>query len=247
MACASTRLPESQFLDNLKYNLECFRELVDRLNKEAQDIKLDTYTQKVNTLKQSISGRYRFLVNDIEHLKEHWFVEPGNGEEYSVGILYTMFAHFVTLDSPYSHIWLRPRTFSSMGIDSIAVEIGQNSLSEKVHKTLEYKYRFSPNDEFNHPLILTDQIVCWDMPTGQEGELIKDSYNFYGKIYFTEELDGIGYGIADIVSHEGESYSGKVKVISLKKLLNKTFDCQWADPAPKATAFATGKGRKKSK
>ncbi len=236
-----------QFLDNSKYNLECFRELIDRLNKETQDIKLDIYTRKLNTLKQSILDRYRFIVNDIEHLKGQWFVEPGTGEEYSVGILYTMFAHFVTIDSSYSHVWLRPRTFSSMGIDSIAVQIGENSLSEKVHKALEYKYIFSPNDEFNHPLILTDQIVCWDMPTGKEGELIKDSYNFYGEISFTEELDEIGYEIAKINSHEGEPYAGKVKVISLKNLLKKTFDCQWASPAPKATASATGKGRKKSK
>lgn len=234
-----------QFLDAAKINIECFRELVDRLNKETQDIKLETYTRKLNTLKQGILDRYRFIVNDIEHLKGQWFVEPGTGEEYSVGILYTMFAYFVTLDSPYSHIWLRPRTFSSMGIDSIAVKIGENSLSEKVHKTLEYKYIFSYSDEFNHPLILTDHVVCWDMPIGKEGDYIRDSYNFDGVISFTEELDGIGYEIVNIHSREGENYEGKVKVVSLKNLLIKTFDCQWASPVPKATTSATRKGGRK--
>ena len=231
-----------QFFDAARFKIQVFRELIDRLNKETQDVKLEAYTRKLNTLKQGIKDRPRFRVNDIEQLKERWLVEPGIGEEYSVGTLYTMFAHLVPLSSSYSDIWLRPRTFSSMGIDSIAVNIGENTLAERVHKALEYKYAFSPSDEFNHPLILTEQIVCWDMPSGQEGDQVSDSYNFFGTVSYTQELNEIGYQIVNIYNREDESYPGKVKVISLKKLLDKTFDCEWLTTPPN---FTTGKGKKK--
>ncbi|MFM6136957.1 MAG: hypothetical protein ACKPCP_22885 [Sphaerospermopsis kisseleviana] len=124
-----------------------------------------------------------------------------------------MFAHLVPLSSPYADMWLRPRTFSSMGIDSIAVNIEENTLGEKVHKALEYKYIFSPSDEFNHPLNLTDQIVCWDIPTGDEGDKVIDSYNFFGEISYTDKMKEIGYQIINIYSRDGEFYPGKVNVI----------------------------------
>ena len=235
------------FLDSQKRKSACFRELLDRLNKENQDVKLDAYTEKLTILKQSIAERSRFTVHNIKHLEGQSFVEPGTGEEYSVGILYSMFAHFVTLDLPFSHLWLRPRTFSSMGIDSIAVAIGEKSLNEAVHKTVEYKYKFSSDDEFNHPLILTDHIVCWDMLPVEEGTKIKDSYKFYGEVSLTKELNGIGYEIIGICNYDGVDYLGTVKVISLKNLLMETFSCEWVSPPPKVISSAKAKGRRRSK
>ena len=231
------------FFDAAKANIQVFRELIDRLNKDNREVKLDGYTKKLDTLKQSIKDRPRFKVNDIEQLKERWLVEPVIGEEYSVGTLYTMFAHLVPLSSPYADMWLRPRTFSSMGIDSIAVNIEENTLGEKVHKAVEYKYIFSASDNFNHPLNLTEQIVCWDMPSGQEGDSVKDSYNFFGTVSYTQELNEIGYQIVNIYNREDEPYLGKVKVISLKKLLDKTFNCEWVTP-PRPISTAK-KGKKK--
>jgi hypothetical protein len=232
-----------RFFDTAKAKIQVFRELIDTLNKNNREVKLDEYTTKLDTLKQSIKDRPRFKVNDIEQLKERWLIEPVIGEEYSVGTLYTMFAHLVPSSSPYSDMWLRPRTFSSMGIDSIAVNIEENTLGEKVHKAVEYKYIFSPSDDFNHPLNLTNQIVCWDMPTGQEGNQVRDSYEFCGEISYTEELNGIGYQIIKIYNQEGQFYAGKVNVISLKKLLDKTFDCEWVTP-PRPISTAK-KGKKK--
>jgi Histidine kinase-, DNA gyrase B-, and HSP90-like ATPase len=234
-----------KFLDAAKLNNECFRELINRLNKENQSRKLEDYTQKLNLLKEGISDRNRFKINNVNQLTGQWFIEPASGEEYSVGILYAMLAHFVTPDSPHAHLWLRPRTFSSMGIDSIAVEIGEESLNAKVHKTLEYKYAFSSNDEFNHPLILTDQIVCWDIQTGIEGATINDSYNYYGIISFASELEEIGYKITKISSRDGDDYNGEVKVISLKNLLMKTFECEWKSPPPRTVNATTRQKRKK--
>jgi hypothetical protein len=236
-----------QFFDAAKTQSNVFRELIERLNKDNQEAKLDAYTKKLNELKQGIQDRPRFKVEDIEQLKGKWLIEPGIGEEYWVGALYTMFAHFVCSDSPYAHLWLRPRTFSSMGIDSIAVEIDENSLAEKVHKALEYKYSFSPSDEFNHPLILTEQIVCWEIPIPKEGDQIEDSYNYYGYISLPKELNEIGYEIIKIQSKTGEDYCGTIKVISLKKLLTKTFSCQWETPPSRATDSKKGKRSKKSK
>ena len=153
-----------------------------------------------------------------------------------------MFAHLVPNVSPYADIWLRPRTFSSMGIDSIAVDNTENSLAENVHKALEYKYAFSPSEEFNHPLILTSQIICWEMPAGEDNKQITDSYEYYGTIVFTEKLESIGYEIQKIKSRSGECHGGKIKVISLKKLIEKTFpNSTWETPPPVAKKKATKK------
>jgi hypothetical protein len=236
-----------QFFDEATRKLSVFRELIDRLNKDNQDAKVDAYTKKLNKLKEGIQDRPRFKVKDIEQLKGKWLVEPGIGEEYWVGALYTMFSHLVTADSNYAHLWLCPRTFSSMGIDSIAVNIGENSLATEVHKALEYKYNLSPSDEFNHPLILTDQIVCWEMITPKKDAQIEDSYNYYGYISLPEELNGIGYEIINIQSRTGESHCRNIKVISLKNLLDKTFGCQWETPPPKSSDSKKGKGGRKSK
>ncbi|MEG4284891.1 ATP-binding protein [Microcoleus sp. A006_D1] len=236
-----------QFFDKAKSRINAFIELIDRLNKEDRDLKLEAYTKKLIELKEGIQDRTRFTVRDIDQLKEKILVEPGVGEEHWVGALYTMFAHFVPQESQYADIWLRPLTFSGMGIDSVAVSIGEKTLATKIQKALEYKYTLSPSDEFNHPLKLTDQIVCWEMTIPKEGEDISDSYEHFGKVSLTEELKEIGYKIIKIQSRDGEWHDGEVKVISLKNLINKTFDCEWVTPPPKATNSNKRKGSKKSK
>ena len=49
-------------------------------------------------------------------------------------------------------------------------------------------------------------------------------------ISLTEELEDIGYEIINIESNTGEIHNENIKVISLKKLLDKTFECKWTDP-----------------
>lgn len=233
-----------QFFDQAKKD-QVFSELLTRLKKESQAYRIDAYTKQLNDLKDSIKHRSRFMVQDIEQLMGKWLVEPCLGEEHWVGALYTMFAHLVPLESPYTHLWMRPRTFSGVGIDSIAVKLTENSLAANVHKGLEYKYTFSSSEEFNHPLIEVEQIVCWEKPTAEKDQ-IRDSYGYFGYIAFPEEIDGIGYEITDIQSLEfGGFNGGTIKVISLKQLLNKTFSCQWETPPPKATASQKGSGKGK--
>jgi hypothetical protein len=67
----------------------------------------------------------------------------------------------------------------------------------------------------------------------EEKERIIDSYGYFGFVSLTEELKNIGYEIIKIESNRGQIHNENVKVISLKKLLDKTFECTWTDPNPK--------------
>ncbi|ERT07613.1 hypothetical protein M595_2435 [Lyngbya aestuarii BL J] len=229
------------FLDQFQRESEVFQQLITRLKQENQSFKIDQYISQINSLKENIIYRPRFQVRDIDHLQGRWLIEPSIGEEHWVGALYTMFSHLVPVDSQYAHFWLRPLTFSGTGIDSMAVEIQEKSLGQNVQKGLEYKYTFDERDEFNHPLIVTDQIVCWDMKIPKDGEQIKDSYDYFGSVALSEELDGIGYEITNIQSYTGEVSNGKIKVISLKKLLDKSFNCEWVTPPDKNSKRKKGK------
>ena len=246
-------LKEDSFIDRIKLFFEeakkdiVFRELIDRLNKDDADLKLEAYTKKLKDLKEGIQDRPKFTVDDIDQLKGKLLVEPGVGEEHWVGALYTMFAHVVPPESQYAHIWLRPLTFSGMGIDSVAVPMGEKSLAPKIQKALEYKFTLLSNEEFNHPLMLTDQIVCWEMTMPKENQQITDSYEYFGKVSLPEELKEIGYKIIEIQSRDSQWHGGEIKVISLKKLIDKTFKCDWITPPQKATDSNTKKGKKKLK
>ncbi|MGD1713614.1 ATP-binding protein [Dapis sp. BLCC M172] len=234
-------LKDNSFLEHIKNFLDeaqdeaqgkvpVFRELIERLNKENEETRLAAYRQKLDKLKKGIQYRTRFKVNNIEQLKDKWIVGPKEGEEHWVGALYTMFSHLVTVDSPYAKLWVRPITFRGFGIDSIALPLEENTFKYTAYKGLEYKYNFSEADEYNHPFTVTNFIVCWDMPIPKEGEQIKDAYEYFGYVSLTEELDDIGYEIVEIQSQTGKPHYENIKVISLYKLLKKTFDCQFITP-----------------
>ncbi len=219
-----------KFLDEAKRQLNVFRELIERLNKENQEEKLEAYAQKLGALKKGVKNRNRFKVKSIEQLKDKWIIQPENGEEHWVGALYTMFSHLVTVDSPYANLWVRPLTFSGVGLDSIAVPLKENSLKDTVQRGLEYKYYFSSTDQYNHPFIVTNFIVCWDTSMPENEEQIEDAYDYFGYVSLTDELKDIGYEIVNIQSKTGEIHNATIKVISLKNLLSKTFDCEWIIP-----------------
>lgn len=225
------------FFDKAMSEDEVFKQLIVRLRKESESYRIEAYMQQLEELKNNVKNRTRFIVQDIDQFKGRWFVEPSIGEEHWVGALYTLFSYFVSDDSAYANLWMRPRTFSGTGIDSIAVSIGENRLEASVHKSVEYKYTFFTNEEFNHPLIVNDHIICWDMqmPNPEIGDKISDTYGYFGDISFIKELDGIGYEITNIQSRDGEFHPANVKVISLKKLIDKTFSCEWTTPPPKTT------------
>ncbi|MDF5714272.1 MAG: hypothetical protein PUP93_10360 [Rhizonema sp. NSF051] len=141
-----------------------------------------------------------------------------------------MFSHLVTVDSPYANLWVRPLTFSGVGLDSIAVPLEENSLKDTVQRGLEYKYNFSFLEQYNHPFIVTNFIVCWHMPIPENKEQIEDAYDYFGYVSLTDELKDIGYEIVNIQSRSGEIHNAIIKVISLRNLLKITFDCEWITP-----------------
>lgn len=54
-----------KFLDEAKKQLPVFRELIERLNKENQEERLEAYTQKFRALKKGVQNRNRFKVKNI--------------------------------------------------------------------------------------------------------------------------------------------------------------------------------------
>lgn len=233
-----------QFFDRAMKDDKVFSQLIERLRKDSESYRIDAYTEQLDKLKKEMQDRSRFMVQDIDQIQGKWLIEPSVGEEHWVGALYTLFSHLLPANSVYAHLWLRPRTFSGTGIDSIAVSIGENRLEAAVHKSVEYKYTFSQNEEFNHPLIVNDHIICWQMPIPKNGDKITDAYGYFGDVSLPEELNGIGYEITNIQSRDGGSDLGKIKVISLKNLIDKTFRCQWITPPPRVTSDAKKKRRR---
>jgi len=143
-----------------------------------------------------------------------------------------MFAHLVPNNSAQKDLWLLPRTFCGLGLDSLAVEIDEHSFAENVHKGLEYKYSFYCDEVYNHPFIVTDCIVCWELDQPTHNTDVQDDYDFFGKVSLSKDLKDIGYEIINIQSCDGDSHSGTIKVRCLEKLLNQTFDIEWKTIPP---------------
>jgi hypothetical protein len=236
-----------QFLDRVwASDPQVFRPLIERLKNQIGDSKIEVQVRNFEDSKASIKNRNYFLILNIEQLKNKQFIEPQNGEEHWVGALYTLFAHFVPQDSPLSYIWMRPLNFSGVGIDSIAVNYGENGIGSEL-KGIEYKYSFSPDEIFNHPLICTEQVVCWELElvcnTDGKTETVTDGEDI-GEVCFTEEMKEVGYEIRNIHSIYAGVHSRNVRVISLKNLINKTFECEWKT-SPFSLISSKGQNRKK--
>ena len=119
-----------------------------------------------------------------------------------------------------------------MGIDAIAIDDEKKDFFDQDNLIpLEYKYLFSLDVEFNHPLSLVNRIVCWDF--SEEIKLnapLKDSYGYDGQItrFIEEHGTIIGLEIGEI--HKGHRFTGNtVVVLSLKRLLNISYDIKWLD------------------
>ncbi|WP_159790791.1 ATP-binding protein [Sodalinema gerasimenkoae] len=219
------------FVSNFYQTDNVFRDLVDRLNGEINSAKIEIQVKKFRESKDNLCKRHYFYVENIDILKDKRFYEPASGEEHGVGALYTVFANLVPDDSPYKKFWLRPLNFAAQGLDSIAEE---KPNSTKSLKGLEYKYKFSIDEIFNHPLIITDQIVCWEVDLGSDkgdGDVleVKDESGAKGVINLQAgDMQDIGFEIKDIDEPDGNYHGSKViRVVNLKSLLLQTFNCQW--------------------
>jgi hypothetical protein len=221
--------------DVLRQKNHILKELLQRLNCETTDHDENTAIQNLDRKKNSIidtDERKHFHINQVEFLKGRWFVTPIPGEEHFVGALYTLFSHIVPSTHPLAHLWKRPLTFSGVGIDAIAVDDEAREFEKDNLIPLEYKYWFSADEEFNHPLSMVNCIVCWNFSENIGlADRIKASYDYVAEVVrFIEAAEGekIGLEIGEIRKKSSHSVIGNIIVVlSLERLLKASFDVKW--------------------
>lgn len=210
-------------------------ELVQRLGRESTRHREDSYVSANDEVKQGLAGRRTFHVDDVSELQGKLFLEPERGEEHFVGALYTLFAHLVGAESDTKAYWPRPLTFSSRGIDAIALCDERAPMTNGNVISLEYKHSFASGDEFNHPLSITDTIVCWELDEPNRGDIVRDSYNYLAKVGDPIEAGAKRLGfVLTGVRHQNElkELAHEVTVLSLKRLLEATFAVRFTNAAP---------------
>lgn len=218
-----------KFLDQQRRTDRVFSELISRLRRESTENKLNEQIEILDESKAELKSRERFRIKDL-HGNENLFLSPQSGEEYLVGVLYASLHHMVPTNSPYRNLWKRIATFSTQGIDSLAFDDPNiiAPLAEKNILSIEYKYSFSNTGPFNHALAIVDYIVAWEVELTASPH-IKDSFTCFGTIAPKKDSD-FEWQITDIESDESASYSKTVHVISLKKLIEKTFNTKYITP-----------------
>ena len=225
-----------KFLDDARSASQVFKEMLGKLNRERTLELEDQYHERMRDIKEDLPNRLRFKVNIKEHktFERHLFFEPQEGEEHFVGALYTLFAHLVPKDHLLSQHWLRPLTFRAHGIDSVACREDEVSIDKM--KYLEYKQFFTPAVEFNHPLTITETVVCWDFDdeSCKIGEFVEDIFDWRGQITSFVRADSvdteppIGFLVSKFVK-KGEITEKEhtTTILSLKRLLEASFEVEY--------------------
>ena len=106
--------------------------------------------------------QFRVEIPNCATVSEKWFVAP-LPEGALCRALYTLFSNCVPNDSKFKEYWHRPITFKSLGIDALGASDEEKYLHDKQLECIEYKYTFSASEDFNHPLTITDTIICWSL------------------------------------------------------------------------------------
>jgi hypothetical protein len=247
---ATSQLKNPQFLKRIADFLnrvatesggETLRELRNRVRKEATAARENVSVTKTNELKDSLSGRDQIKVEipGSTSLAEKWFVVPSRGEEHFVGALYTLLSYSVSIDHPLAEYWHRPLTFKSLGIDALAVSDEKHYLKESQLQCIEYKYHFSSSEEFNHPLTITDRIICWTLDQFEQGSTIEDNLGYQATLGEPLIVNSktVGFVLTDIRTKEGgKERDHAVRVLCLPQLLEACFKVQKRPaPRPKGT------------
>lgn len=211
-----------------------FAELIQRLKRETTRQRENAYLKAHEEVRKELPQRETFSIKDVPSLKGRTFFAPLPGEEHFVGALYTLFAHLVSTDHERAADWPRPLTFASRGIDALAIldETRSMNSGENV-ASIEYKYHFATGDDFNHPLNITNRIVCWDFDDVEVGASVRDTYNYTSTVRGKIERGDVVVGLAlQGVRHANEAreYDHEVLVFSLRRLLECTFQATFTKP-----------------
>lgn len=208
---------------------EVLAQLLERLNRETTRHREDQYIENNSRLRAELPQRESFLIQDVPAIAGKRFFSPVQGEEHFVGALYTLFAHLCPARHPLRECWARPITFHGLGIDAIAVGDEERPLANGNLLSLEYKFQFRPDDEFNHPLNITDRIVCWDARLPEPGTVVSDSYKYDATVKEIITFEGrtLGFVLNDVRHrHDLMHLSHEVTVLCLRELLQATFTVQ---------------------
>ncbi|MCB9718740.1 MAG: hypothetical protein H6712_33150 [Myxococcales bacterium] len=219
------------FLQEAERKSDVFRQLIQRMKRSTEVHRLQKYLGIWSEAKTSLTTRERFSVPYFGE-RGRSFLSPRAGEEHWVAALYTLFSHSLQDDMPYRDLWLVPKNYSAVGIDCIATTSASQGLKGKL-LGLEFKFSFSPKDGFNHPLIETCHIVAWELSDIEEGDTIRDDFDYFGEIERVDELDGVGYRVVGLESDSGEVSDNVVTVLSLRELLKRTFGAKFRTPPPR--------------
>lgn len=196
-----------------------FSQLLKRLRREQFDDRRDQQLKQIDEAKAAMGQRERFRISPAGGTEKHLFVSPAPGEENMVGALYASLGRWVQEGNPAKHLWHNIITFSSYGIDSLAIKSGKNDLKPENLVSVEYKYALSNRGPFNHALVSVDWIVAWEVQF-DSAEVIRDEYGCSGTISAIEP--GL-WKVSDIEDETANQHAHEVKILSLRQLIGRTF------------------------
>lgn len=210
-----------EFLDHFRAKDTVFAELIARLKRESSENLLNEQIEILADQKAGLKDRPRVRITDLAGAK-HLVLAPKAGEEYLVGVLYASLSKYVPASSAYKKYWLDVVTFSTQGIDSLALKDAAASapLAEKNVEAVEYKYDFTNSGPFNHALAVVDKIVAWTVELDGSKQ-VRDTYTCRGSV--TEVDPGLIWEISGIENDEAAEFPDGTTVICLQKLIELTF------------------------
>jgi hypothetical protein len=217
-----------EFLDNFRSKDAVFSELIARLRRESSENLLNEQIEILTEQKAGLKDRSRVRISDLSGTK-HLVLAPKAGEEYLVGVLYASLGKYVTANSPYRDHWRDVVTFSTQGIDSLALKksTAHAPLAAANVEAVEYKYEFTNSGPFNHALAVVDKVVAWSVELDVT-KRIRDTYTCQGSVREVEE--GLLWEISDIENDEAAEFPDPTTVICLRKLIELTFGVQFDGP-----------------
>ena len=215
-----------EFLDNFRAKDPVFAELIARLRRESSENLLNEQIEILEEQKAGLKDRPRVRIPDLTGTK-HLVLAPKAGEEYLVGVLYASLGKYVPPSSPFRQHWRDVVTFSTQGVDSLALRNANASapLNEKNIEAVEYKYEFTNAGPFNHALAVVDKIVAWAVDLDNSLQ-VRDTYTCQGSV--SEVEPGLLWEITNIENDEAAEFPDATTVICLRKLIELTFDVSFS-------------------
>jgi len=223
------------FLEEVRLEQPVFRELLDRVQKNQNERSLDKQRQLNDDNRSKLVSCERFFFSVVEGGPEISFWSPDYGQEAGVVALYSTFSAIVqstpnrVREEGLLRFWMRPLAHYARGVDALAQPITDSSPENA--KLLEFKYSFGPGKEYNHPLCDTDVIVAWELDHVENDMTVTDEFRLFASVRLLQDFEPkLAYYLVNRQSFFGRAYPGTTLVISLRELIQRSFDVQLVTP-----------------